>query len=66
MYWAQGQPRFLIIVPSQVSMYINARNAAVVSLSGGTERAQSKINQLLKFVSEIQKGMRGGGGDGQM
>ena len=30
--------------------------SAVVSLSGGTERVQSKINQLLKFVSEIQKG----------
>ena len=29
---------------------------SVVSPSGGTERAPSKINQLLKFVSEIQKG----------
>ena len=33
--------------------------AAVVALWCGTERAQSKINQLLKFVSELQKGMRG-------
>ena len=30
--------------------------SAVVSLWCGTERTQSKINQLLKFVPEIQKG----------
>ena len=43
-------------------------SAVVSAAQNRTERAQSKINQLLKFVSEIQKGMmRGGGeGDGQM